>query len=139
MRPGVCVWDGGVLLCSGQGVCVYPPKTRSAAGRQGTLTVFLVGAEIPTPFRKGALESLEGEFESPRNRLRLEKMGAEVPLRVNTACRYVLGAVSFDAKGGTQYGRGATQSAPRLSKDNELLLKQRADGGFLPGLREQSV
>ena len=35
-----------------------------------------------------------------------------------------------DAKGGTQHGCGATQSASRLSKKSELLFPKTADGGI---------
>ena len=63
--------------------------------------------------------------------------GVGVPLRVNTAGRYVLGAAAFDATGGPPLSRRATQSAPWLSKGSELLRPEMANGGIFfraPGM-----
>ena len=76
-------------------------------GRQCTPTTLLADADIPTLFCGGASESVEGEFDFYRDCLQLGNMCVEVPFRVDTKGRYLLGMVSFDAKGMAQYGRGA--------------------------------
>ena len=80
------------------------------AGRRGTLTPFSADADIPTPLRNGARESLAGKFDFGRNCLHPEKMGVGVPLKVNVAGHDVLRAVSSDVEGAHRWGSGATQS-----------------------------
>ena len=62
------------------------------AGRQGALAACFVYADIPTLVCKGTLELLGGKLDFSRNRYRLGKMGTAVPLRVDTAGRFVSGA-----------------------------------------------
>ena len=97
------------------------------AGIQAALTTFPAGAEIPTTLRLGDLEPFRGKLNPPRNFLRLGKMGAEAPLRLNKAGRYVLGAVSLDAEDGRPLGGGATQSDSRFPKANGLLRTKMAN------------
>ena len=99
------------------------------AGRQGALAACFVYADIPTLVCKGTLELLGGKLDFSRNRYRLGKMGAEVPLRVDTAGRFVSGAPPFAAKGGPPLGCWATQSASWLSEESELLRPKIANGG----------
>ena len=68
------------------------------ASRLGTLTTFLVGADIRTLFCKGAPEPLGGKLDLRRHCLHQGKMGAELPSRAHEAGRYVLGTASLGAR-----------------------------------------
>ena len=107
------------------------------AGGHGALSAFSAGVDIPTLFRGGSLELLDGELDVPRNCQRLQTMGLDVALRASKVGRRVLGAASFDATGGPRLGCGPTFSASRLPEGSEVLRPDPEDG--LSGRREWSV
>ena len=100
------------------------------AGGHGETATSLLDADIRALLRRGALGSLVGQLELPRDNLRLGRLGIETPLAGEGMGRYALTAASFGEKERVSVGHGSTLSVPRFFSAVEVERASLANGGI---------
>ena len=88
-----------------------------------------MAADIPALLRNGALGLLGGELDFAPTCLHLGELSLGIPLKANAPGHFVLSAISFDFGNARLASRGTTQSAPRFTRDDEVLRPKIRNGG----------